>query len=163
MVRDNVLTMANRYAMSVEVDANTLNTNATEPSPDNVPDPANLDARMPETSGEPGEAGLKWYLMVEEVTGTPVQVEGAFHAELQFSLDQGSTWQTGDGLEIQLDDPCLAASGRVERERRIGVDFAKGLGVTDPTQVRWQTVFSISGRTGGDAVAAIVATSLLGL
>lgn len=162
MVRDAILTMSNRQTLAVDAAANTIASSGTADSTNAVPEPSLGPTGFPETSGETPYDGLKWTLMYEEDTSTPIQLEGNLHAELQFSLDNGSTWQTGDGLEIQLDDPALPANGRAIREAVFGRNFKDRLAVTDPTQVRFKTVYSVSGRVGGDGACDVAATSYLG-
>lgn len=154
-MRDVLLTMSNAQSLAVPVDDNLSATDSTV----EVPEPS---AGNPEPSGEtPLAEGLDWILLIEEKTGTPIQVEGNLHAELQYSLDGGSSWQTGDGVEIQLDDPALAASAQVRRRTKVGWAFRDDLDVTDPTQVRYKTVYSTTGRVMGDGAATVEVTSYL--
>lgn len=163
-MRDTILTMSNRQALAVPVDDNLADTASTE----DVPNPP---AGENEPSGELPIQGFEWIVMVEENTGTPIQVEGTLLARLQISLDQGSGWATAFTTETEQEmqicedrsapDPCLSAGGIAVRRQAVSHRFREELGITDLTQVRFRTVYSSSGRVGGDGVAAVAATSYL--
>ena len=163
-MRDTILTMSNRQALSVLVDADLSDT----PSTENVPNPP---AGENEPSGATPLQGLEWIVTVEENTGTPIQVEGILLARLQISLDQGAGWATAFTTETEQEmqlcedrsapDPCLSVNGVATRRQAVSHRFLDELGVTDLTQVRFRTVYSTSGRTGGDGAATLAVTSYL--
>ncbi len=153
-MRDEVLTMSDEQALSIPADGNLSATDSTN----EVPEPA---SGYPEPSGATPARGLIWKTIFVEATGTPIQVEGELLAELQYSLDGGSTWETVDGTEIQLDDPALVASGIARRAVNVGRAFKQDLSVTDPANVRWKTVYSTTSRTAGDGAATVNVTSHL--
>lgn len=159
-MRDVVLTMSNRQALAVPVDANLADTNSTN----EVPNPAAGD---PQPSGETPLAGLEWVANVEETTAVAIQVEGTLLARLQFSTDGGATWHTDEELEIRLceddatPDPCLSINGVAKRNVRVGHRFRETFGITDLTQLRFRTVYSTIGRVMGDGVAQVTVNSYL--
>jgi len=151
-MRDQVLTMSNRQALAVPVDANLGATDSTNEIP-NPPVGENQPAMNLDTP-------LWWLLEFEENTAAAIQVEGTLNAELQFSLD-GATWRTGDGVEVQLDDPSLAANEVATRRVAVGRRLRDELGETDLTTVRLKTVYTTTGRVMGDAAATVAVTSYL--
>lgn len=157
-MRDVVLTMSNRQALAVPVDANLADTNSTN----EVPNPAAGD---PQPSGETPLAGLEWIVMADEDIGT--QMEGTLLARLQFSTDGGGTWHTDEEQEVRLSeddsapDPGLSANGSAIRRVRVGHRFRETFGITDLTQIRFRTVYSTIGRVMGDAVDTVDVTSYL--
>lgn len=159
-MRDEVLTMSNRQALSVPVDADLGDTNSTN----EVPNPAAGD---PQPSGETPLAGLEWVIMADEATATPVQVEGTLLARLQFSTDDGATWHTAEEQEARLceddsaPDPCLSSGGSAIRKQRVGHRFRETFGITDMTDIRFRTVYSSSGRAASDLAATVDVTSYL--
>lgn len=163
-MRDTILTMSNRQALSVPVDDNLADTASTN----DVPNPPSGEN---EPSGELPVQGMEWIVTVEENTGTPIQVEGTLLARLQISLDQGAGWAaaftTENEQEMQLcedrsaPDPCLSVNGVATRRQVVSHRFLEELGVTDMTQVRFRTVYSSSGRVGSDGAATVAATSYL--
>jgi len=116
-------------------------------------------------SGYSPSQGMVWKVAILEATATPIQVEGKFLAELQFSLDAGSTWQTDQGVEMVIaanpatPDPCLPASGKARNAVAIGRPLQDQ---ADPKNVRYKTVYTTTGRVGGDGAATVKVTSFLG-
>jgi len=154
-MRDALLTMSNLQALSVLVDADLAATDSTVV----VPEPL---AGHPEPSGEtPLVEGLDWIVNFREATTVPIAVQGVLVAELQFSIDGGANFLPAQGVEVATGDPALAASGRFRRAVKIGRKFFDELGVVDPANVRWKTVYSTTGRVMGDAAATVRVTSYL--
>jgi len=146
--------MSNLQSLTVGVGVNLAATDSTTVIP-------NPPSGQSQPSGETPLQGLAWVVELLEATATPIQVEGSFSVELQYSLDSGSTYKTSDGVEIATADPALAASGQLRRTVAIGRKFFDELAVTVPTAVRWKTVYSTTGRVGGDGAATVKATSYL--
>lgn len=154
-MRDTELTMSNLQSLAIPINANLGATDST----------AVVPVAAADSGYAPGQ-GMVWKVAIlEATTPTPIQVEGKFLAELQFSLDAGSTWQIDQGVEMviardpALPDPCLPASGKARNAVAIGRPLQDQ---ADPKNVRYKTVYTTAGRVSGDVAATVKVLSFLG-